>query len=297
MKFTVALEKHLIRNELKHHSPRTLKNERFNLTAFIKWLEENYNLHDSQLMRRFHLLRFQEFICLHQNYSPAYINQKVMVVNSFMKFLKREGELLGELCEVLECVKQPQRLPKVISLEDYDRLVGTIDLKDCWGRRDMVIVTLFLSSGIRVEEMHRLNVNDIDLKEKTARVLGKGNKERLAVFGENCAELIRVYLNAIRPLLPNKERTEALFLSRKAKRLSIRAYQDMIKRYAKKADIKELSCHTLRRTFCTELIKAGGNLYHISKMMGHASLEHLSKYTFLDVQSLKDTHAKFHPRG
>ena len=297
MIFKVAIEKHFIRYEIKNYSKRTIKTQRFTVQKFIDWLYDNYGLLDSQLIRRFHLLRYQEYLCIQKHYSPSYVNQRISSINAFLKFLKREGEILGELCEVLEHVKEPQRLPKVISLEQFDALLASIDMSTIWGKRDFVIISLFLSSGIRVEEMHRLNVGDIDLKENTGKVLGKGNKERLSVFGENCSELLRVYLSAIRPLLPNRQREEALFLSKKSNRLSVSSIQKVVKKYAEKAGIEELSCHTFRRTFCTELIKAGGNLYHISRMMGHASLEHLSKYTFLDVASLQETHERCHPRG
>ena len=294
-----AINKYLVRLELKGQSEVTRKSVGFLLRAFEKWLMERYGMEDSRYIRKFHLLAYQKYIGLECDHSPTYINQKVMSVNAFMRYLAREAEAISNLDIILECIKQPKRLPKVISIEQYDQIRNAMmPLDNKWALRDYTIITLFMSSGIRVGGFSRLQVKDINLDERTVRVIGKGNKERLAVFGEQCQEVLRVYLKSVRPLLKGANTNDALFISRKNKAMSISAIRNVVKQAAKKAGIDErVTPHTFRRTFCTELIKANGNLYHIAQMMGHESLEHLKCYARLNIKPLIETHKKCHPRG
>ena len=238
----------------------------------------------------------QKYIGLDCDYSPAYIDQKVMAVNSLFRYLKKEGAAVQNI-DVLELVKMPRRLPKVITMEQYDQIRSSMSLVDKIRFRNYTIITLFMSSGIRVGGLSRLKVTDINLDDKTVQVLSKGNNEMLAVFGEECKETLSVYLRTIRPLFSKAKTSDALFLGR-ANAMTIRGIQDVVKKVAEESGIEsDVTCHTFRRTFCTELIKADGNLYHIAQMMGHESLEHLKCYARLNIKPLKETHERCHPRG
>lgn len=298
MNINKAVKDYITRLELRGQSPQTRKNVQFHLDAFTKWLMDAYSIEETKFLRKFHLQAFQKHLGIDCNYSANYVNQKVMAVNSLMKYLYREGQIIQGLENALECMKTPKKLPQVISVDDYDQILKSTPLKDKVSLRNHTIVVLLMSSGIRVGGLSKLTVKDVSLDEKTIKVTGKGGKERLAVFGENCKEVLRVYLNSVRPLFKGSKANEALFLSMNNKAMSIRSYQDVIKQMAKAAGLTErVTPHTFRRTFCTELIKADGNLYHIAQMMGHESLEHLKCYARLNIKPLKETHKKCHPRG
>jgi integrase/recombinase XerD len=292
-----GIRKYLVRLQLKGQSEATRKNVAFHTTAFSKWLMEAYSIEDARFVRKFHLQAFQKYIGLECDYSPAYINQKVMAVNSLFRYLKKEGAAVQNI-DILELVKMPRRLPKVITMEQYDQIRSSMSLLDKIGFRNYTIITLFMSSGMRVGGLSRLKVTDVNLEEKTAQVIGKGDKERLVVFGEECKEILSVYLRTIRPLFPQAKINDALFLGRVNNGMTIRSIQKIVKVVSEKSGIEsDVTCHTFRRTFCTELIKADGNLYHIAQMMGHESLEHLKCYARLNIKPLKETHERCHPRG
>ena len=138
----------------------------------------------------------------------------------------------------------------------------------------------------------------MNLVEKTLHVTGKGSKERLAVFGDQCRSVLDNYLASVRARFRGANSCEALFISRNARAVSIRSYQAIFTKVAREAGITDkVSPHTFRRTFCTELIKAEANLYHVANMMGHESLEYLKSYARLNVKPLKKTHERCHPRG
>ena len=298
MLLSEAIKEFLIRLKLKGKSEATRKNTGFHLEKFRVWLLDQYNIEDSRFIRKSQLTAYQKFLGLDNGFSPSYINQKVIAVNSLMRFLRKEGQVVQDVEEVLECMKEPKRLPQVISMEEYDQIRKAEPLKDKITMRNYTIMTLLMSTGIRVGALSRIKVNDINMDEMTIKVIGKGNKERLVIFGEQCKEVLRVYLQSIRPTFRGAKSCEALFISRNRKPMSIRTFQDLIRQTAQKAGIEQrVTPHTFRRTFCTELIKADGNLYHVAQMMGHESLEHLKCYARLNVKPLKDTHKRCHPRG
>ena len=293
-----GIKEFLIRIKLKGKSAATIKNTGFHLEKFRVWLLDFYNIEDSRFIRKSQLIAYQKFLGLDNGFSPSYINQKVIAVNSLMRFLRKEGQVVQDVEEVLECMKELKKLPQVISMEEFDKIRMAEPLKDKIAMRNYTIITLLMSTGVRVGGLSRIKVSDINLDEMTVKVIGKGSKERLAIFGEQCKEVLKVYLKSVRPMFRGAKDCDALFISRNRKPMSIRTFQDLIKDMARKAGIKErVTPHTFRRTFCTELIKADGNLYHIAQMMGHESLEHLKCYARLNIKPLKETHKRCHPRG
>lgn len=298
MNIKLGIEYYLTRKELRGQSEQTVKNNRFQLLAFHDWLSDQYNISDSKFIRKFHLQKYQKYLGTECQYKAGYINQKVICLNSFFNYLRKEGEATHEMENIMEPVKEPKRLPKVISMEQYDVIRNAVKLDNKMAFRDYTIITILMSSGIRVGALSMLDVTDVDLEEKTLRVISKGNKERLAIFGDACKEILKVYLDVTRPSWKRNMEESALFLSRSGKRLTVRSIQGVVKKIVKDAGIEErITPHTFRRTFCTELIKADGNLYHIAQMMGHESLEHLKCYTQLNITPLKETHTRCHPRG
>jgi len=300
MKLTEALEKFIIKLNVRKHSKATQSNASFHIKAFIEWVGKEYRLDDSRPLRKYMLERYQNFLVLEHDYENSYINQRIIAVNSFMRYLKKEAEVTSSCEGVLERVKEGEKLPEVITVEQYDAIRESIDTSTAIGKRDYAITTLFLSSGIRVGGLHLLNVEDFNLAENSVKVLGKANREYLAVYGDQCKEVLAQYLECTRGLFKGANDTRALFLSRKHNRLSIRAIQALVKKHGLNADGIYLSPHTFRRTFCTELLCAeggGANLYHVARMMGHSSLEHLKRYARMNIEPLRETHKRCHPRG
>lgn len=298
MKMADGITRHLIKRELKNQSSETSKAKKTHLKKFEDFLLDRYSLDETKAIRKYNLQAYQSYLGIECDLSPSYINQNVVTVNAFMAHMIDEGEAVRGLDKVLECLKLPRRLPKVISLDEFDKMCSTVQDNTAQGFRDFVILTVLLSSGIRLNELHKLDLADVDMKEKTLRVIGKGDKERLAIFGEGCKEAIQIYLDCIRPLYRGAGRCKAFLMSRNAKRLSKRAIQDAIKRAKERAGIEShVSCHTFRRVFTTELIKADCNLYMLARMLGHESLEHLKSYGALDTRQMKENHKRCHPRG
>jgi integrase/recombinase XerD len=190
-------------------------------------------------------------------------------------------------------------LPKTLTEQDVDALLLAPDITQPLGLRDRAMLELLYASGLRVSELVTIRIKQINLNQGVIRVIGKGNKERLVPMGEEAVSWIERYLRDARPeILEKREMTDALFPSRLGSAMSRQAFWQLIKRYARLAEIdKPLSPHVLRHAFATHLINHGADLRVVQLLLGHNSLTTTQIYTHIAKERLKSIHAQHHPRG
>ena len=196
----------------------------------------------------------------------------------------------------LEYVKVPRLLPRVLPHEQIRALLDSIDTTSTAGFRDRSMLELLYSSGQRASELLDLNVKHVELKAGTAFVKGKGRKERLVPVGATARRYLESYLRAVRPWLV-RSATSALFLDDEGKRMPYHTLRRIVLRIAKNAELDgKVTAHVFRRSCTSELVKGDANLYHVSRLLGHESLETLKHYVKLDITDIRKTHQKTHPR-
>ena len=220
----------------------------------------------------------------------------VSALRSFFRFLMDEGLVNDNPAIVIESPKRCARLPEVMDKETIEALLDTVDTSNPRGCRDRCLFELIFSAGLRVSEAVWLNIRDIDIEGGVAKVRGKGNKERLALFGQPAAMRLKQYLQEARPRLAGKvNKSQALFIGRNGKRLSRKG---IWKNYAKSAALAGTSSHlhTLRHSFATALLKGGADLRTVQELLGHADLSTTQIYTHVDVGVLRENHRRFLPR-
>ncbi|MDR1971567.1 MAG: tyrosine recombinase [Treponema sp.] len=228
----------------------------------------------------------------------------ISALRSFFRFAVDESIRLDNPASILEVPRRSVHLPEVLSREAVERVLDTVDSDTPLGLRDRTIFELIYSAGLRVSEAVSLNLRDLDLPgagspEKggggIARVRGKGNKERLVVFGEVAVFWLRRYLKDSRPKLMRHLHSPALFIGRSGKRLSRKG---IWKNYARFTALAGTSSrlHTLRHSFATELLSGGADLRSVQELLGHSDLTTTQIYTHVDVTLLRESHRKFLPR-
>jgi len=241
-----------------------------------------------------------------KHYTPRSINRKMACLKAYFAFLEKDGFLKRSPAEKLKSLKDHRPLPKVLSVHEMSSLINGIPEIDIpqeksrsWLRknlallRDRAMLELLYASGIRVSELVGLDLGDLSLSEKTAKVLGKGHKERMILMNDAAVSAIEHYLEA-RPEVPHK----ALFLSKQNRRISIRMVQLLMKKHLKRAGIhKPASPHTLRHSFATHLLEGGADLVTIKELLGHANLSTTQIYTNISVAHMKKTYQESHPRA
>ena len=219
-------------------------------------------------------------------------------VRSFHAFLLREG--ISETLPTgrLESPNFPRKLPRVLSLEQVERLLEAPDSPDARGVRDHAMLETLYATGIRISELTGLNVPDLDLAEREVRVYGKGGKERLVPLGSQAAASLERYLRWGRPKLLKSSSERAVFLNRLGTRLTRQGCWKIILGHAEKAGLAGLMTpHTLRHSFATHLLENGADLRSIQELLGHASISTTQIYTHVSREKLREVYLKAHPRA
>lgn len=231
--------------------------------------------------------------------SVATVVRIVSSVKSFYRYLIFEGVLKEDPSLLLESPKLGKHLPDVLSVEEIDRIVASIDLGKPEGQRNRAILETLYGCGLRVSELINLQLTDIYRKEGVVRVIGKGNKERLVPISSTAVKEINLYCAEARSRLTIKPGYEDfVFLNRRGAQLTRVMIFTIIKTAVQLSGVKKnVSPHTFRHSFATHLLENGANLRVIQQMLGHASITTTEVYTHLNSKMLSDTVEKFHPRA
>jgi integrase/recombinase XerD len=223
----------------------------------------------------------------------------VSCLRAFFRFTMGEGTRPDNPASLLDSPKRRLKLPETMDRKTVERLLDTIDLGTPLGLRDRALFELIYSSGLRISEAVGLNMRDIDFKEGVAMVKGKGNKQRLTVFGGEAAAWLKRYLGESRPALVKVKGLasagSALFVARGGKRLSRKGIWKNYSRYATLAGTGT-RVHTLRHSFATGLLEGGADLRTVQALLGHADLGTTQIYTHVDAGLLKESHRKYLPK-
>ena len=224
------------------------------------------------------------------------VAKAISALRSFFRFLEDEGhEGSPAFASLLQIPRRTDRLPQVHRKEDVDRLLSLIETETPRGIRDRALYELIYSAGLRISEAVFLNTGDLFISKNIARVTGKGNKERLVLFGPDAAFWLKRYMTEARPKLLGRRTANALFLNKSGRRYSRKG---IWKNYAGLAIQAGLSTklHTLRHTFATELLAGGADLRSVQELLGHAEISTTQIYTHVDAGRLRDSHRKYLPR-
>lgn len=216
--------------------------------------------------------------------------RKLSTLRGFAKYLLSIGKIAADPTEALEAPIRRKTLPKVLSALEvsdlFEKQVGELSL------RDRALLELAYAAGLRASEIVSLNRDDLQMRERVIRVVGKGNKERVVLFGTEAERALTEYLAS------RKDSESALFVNAKGGRLTTRSVQNIVKRWAMNAGLPEwVSPHTLRHSFATHLLDGGADLKSVQQLLGHANLGTTQVYTHLSMERLKDTVEKAHPRS
>ena len=234
-----------------------------------------------------------------QGYARGSVARRVAEVRSFGSYLQREGWLAGSPFLGLRAPKQGRRLPDVLSVEETVALLGQPDLRTPQGLRDRTVLEVLYAGGLRVSELVGLDLTDVDLERGEVRVLGKGDKERVALLGEPARHWLRAYLSEGRPKLAGAARgEEAVFLNRWGGRLTARSVQTLLRQYTIMAGLdKHITPHVLRHTFATHLLDGGADLRVVQELLGHAQLSTTQVYTHVSRSQVRAVYLRAHPRA
>ncbi|HEX5223961.1 MAG TPA: site-specific tyrosine recombinase XerD [Solirubrobacteraceae bacterium] len=226
------------------------------------------------------------------------LSRKVACVRSFYRHLRREGIIAHDPTADLRGPRRPQRLPRVLSRDEVNRLLAQPSGGEPLALRDRALLEVMYACGLRASEAVGLELGDVDLEEGLLRARGKGSKERLVPVGRSALAALRVYCVAGRPQLLGARSSTRLFVSRRGEGLTRQGLYKIVQGHARRAGLEDrMSPHTLRHTFATHLLAGGCDLRSLQEMLGHADLSTTQVYTHLSADRLKDAYFSAHPRA
>ena len=219
-------------------------------------------------------------------------------IKSFYRFLLLDEYITADPTELLESPKIGLKLPEVLTVNEINDILDTIDLSLPEGQRNRAMLEVLYSCGLRVSELISLRYSDVYFDEGFIRVEGKGSKQRLVPISETAIREIKNYLLDRNLMVVKKGFEDILFLSRRGTALSRIMVFHIIKQQTEMAGVhKNVSPHTFRHSFATHLLEGGANLRAIQEMRGHADISSTQIYTHVVKHQLKDVYQKAHPRA
>ena len=275
-------------------SPTTLSSYRQDLALFETFLKQR-RIGGFAKVRTPHVREFLQ--SLRTSRTPATVARKLAAVKGLFKFLEAERAITQSPTAFIETPRLWRRLPQTLSLEEVERLLGSVKGEGL-GLRDLAMLELLYGAGLRVSELTALDVGHVNREAGFLRCIGKGNKERLVPLGRRALEALSSYLATERPrLMGRRPDPQALFLNRRGGRLTRQRVWQVLRRCAAAGHItKTIGPHTLRHSFATHLLERGADLRTLQELLGHASISTTQRYTHVDRARLKAVHEKYHPR-
>ncbi|MBT3994315.1 MAG: tyrosine recombinase [Chloroflexi bacterium] len=292
----------LVRNYAEHISTtrqladHTVRNYVNDLAPFVHFLDEKVVEQVSAVDRLF--LRSYLAWLISSGFTRSSVSRKLSALKSFFQFLRHSGVIELDHTELMTSPKKEKKLPAIASSYEIDRLLEEPDTNNDAGIRDRAILELLYGAGLRVSEAYAIDITDIDLTTREVRVIGKGSKPRIALFGESASKWIENYLKNVRLKFASRRSDTALWMNQSGGRLTTRSIQRIVKKYALAAGLDpDFHTHSLRHSFATHLLDGGADLRVVQDLLGHSSPATTQIYTHVSAEQARSVYLGAHPRA
>ena len=226
------------------------------------------------------------------------IARKLSSIRNFYNYLLDNGYIANNVFSNMSNPKIEKKLPEFLNYEEIYSLLESVDISTTLGLRNRLLLELIYATGMRLNEVANLKLKAINYQDKTIRVMGKGNKERIVYYGEYAEKYLNSYIKSARKELLKNKNNEYLFINRFGNRLHDEGIENVLKKQVKVICLKhKISIHTLRHTFATHLLNNGADIKTVQELLGHASLATTEVYTHLTNDRIREVYLKTHPRN
>jgi len=279
----------------KNASPHTISSYRRDLLQLAQYTEER-----SMKLKEIDNVALRGFLAiLHEKKNKkSTIARKLASVRSFLQYCMMKKWLEDNPAKIVSTPKQEHHVPSFLSEEEVAEFLDLPQSRQPLDLRDKAILELLYATGIRVSELVRINLDEVNFEERLIRVMGKGKKERIVPFGRLAGDSLRFYILARSQINKGDVEEKALFVNYRGERLTPRSIERIVDKYIRVTAIqRKISPHSLRHSFASHLLSRGADLRVIQELLGHESLATTQKYTHLDLKQLLKVYRKSHPRS
>ena len=279
----------------KKYSTNTTLNYKNDLDDFVTYITElgysKFSDVDYQTIRKYLTYLYDK------KYTNKTISRHISSLRSLFKYLLKEGKIKNNPMTLVSNPKVEKKLPKFVPYNELEQILNVFDSDNPIDSRNTLILELLYSTGIRVGELINIKIKDIEFTKKEIKILGKGNKERIVLFGSRCYELLNKYLNSFYRKY-NINNNDYLLLGVKGNKINDREVRKIVDEAVKRAGVKLNIClHVLRHTFATHMLNEGADLKSVQQLLGHESLSTTTIYTHISNERLRNVYLHSHPRA
>lgn len=283
-------------NYQKGYSENTIINYENDIKEFLEFLNKE-NI-DNLKEVNYSIVRFYLMDLYNKKFSRNSVSRKLSSLRSFFKYLHNEEIVKINPFSLISSPKKEKKLPKFLYNEDIEKIFNIPNTKTVLGKRDSLILELLYDTGVRVGELVNIKINDINYDDRSIKILGKGNKERIVLYGTYAEIALKEYINNGRNELLKGKNNEYLILNANGNNITTRGIRLIIDKIIKQACLNtHISPHTLRHTFATHLLENGSDLLTVKELLGHSSLSSTQIYTHVTNERLRNIYLKSHPRA
>lgn len=279
----------------KNYSELTRINYEKDLIEYSNFLKDNNYSYDNMDYKK-----CTDYLIYLDNkkYKKTSVSRKLSSLRSFYKFLVLNDYTDNNPFILISSPKKEKKIPKFINYQGIDEIFEIPDIKTIDGQREKVILEILYGSGVRVSELVNIKIKDIDFKDKTILIFGKGSKERVVSFGEMALDALNIYINNGRKEYLGDKTSDYLIVGKNEENLTTRRIEQIIDNLIKKTSIKmNITPHMFRHTFATHLLDQGCDLLAVQELLGHESLSSTEIYTHVSNEHLREVYYKCHPRN
>jgi integrase/recombinase XerD len=277
-------------------SNNTIEAYSHGLSRFLNHLKEK-GVQEIEEISKFHVRGFLLWL-RKRKLSTRTIVRNLVAIRTFFRFLVQEGILEANPVENLESPKAAKTLPEILTLKEIEQLLERPNLQTPLGKRDRSMLEMLYATGMRVSELTRLLIHQVNLEGGYVLLYGKGSKERIVPIGSEAMKWAALYLKESRAVLAKGKESPFLFINRSGKAMSRQGFWKGLKGYARKAGLrKRITPHLLRHSFASHLLERGADLRSVQMMLGHVDISTTQIYTHVTGERLKKIHQQYHPRG
>jgi integrase/recombinase XerC len=290
----------------KGYSRHTIRNYRIDLNQFAKFIHEKGGDEEGENtpleVENIRFVMIRDYLGhLFAKYRRTTIARKVSALRSFFYYVEKMGFMAENPATHVSAPKKEKYIPAHLPVDEVFRLLEGPDRETPLGLRDLAVLEVLYSCGVRVSELAGMDIQSIDFGQRLVRVIGKGDKERIIPIGKSALEVVENYLDAVGPLRKrrgNPGQSEPLFINARGGRLSTRSMGNIVRKYGRKSRLMtDISPHALRHTYATHLLDGGADLRAVQELLGHVSLASTQKYTHVSLDRLMEVYDRSHPRG
>lgn len=280
---------------VKGYSKHTIRGYEEDLNRFYLFCMKQ-NIEDLKEIDYSYLRKYLSYL-YEKKYSKKTISRNLSTLRFFFQFLFLEKKIDHNPMTLISNPKLDKTLPKFLYYDQLEQILKIPDVQTPLGQRDLMILEMLYSTGIRVSELVQIQVSDINHYNRTIKILGKGNKERYVLYGKYLEDILNLYLKDGRMKLLKKE-TNYLIVNHLGDPITDRGVREIIKRIMKKGKVEfQISPHVFRHTFATHMLENGAELRCVQELLGHENLATTEIYTHVTNERLRSVYLATHPRA